>query len=94
MAGIAGRSVLSPDLGGLFVVGDHGLLVVDPQRLGVRGQWASAQTFKSLAASTDGNRLYGFAGARLVRLDARSGAIERSLPLGFEPVAILGVHPV
>jgi hypothetical protein len=94
MSAIAGSSVLASDLGGLFVVGDHGLLVVDPQRLDVRGQWASTQSFKSLAASSDGNRLYGFAGARLVRLDARSGAIEGSLPLSFAPIAILGGHAV
>jgi uncharacterized lipoprotein NlpE involved in copper resistance len=78
----------------LFVVGDHGLLVVDPQRLDVRGQWARTQTFTALAASSDGKRLYGFAGAQLVRVDAQSGAIESSLPLSFAPVAILGVHAV
>ena len=94
MTAIAGRSVLASDLGGLFVVGDHGLLVVDPQRLDVRGQWAATQTFTALAASSGGNRLYGFAGAQLVRLDSRSGAIESTLPLALAPIAILGVRAV
>ncbi|MEP7105279.1 MAG: hypothetical protein ABI838_05495 [Chloroflexota bacterium] len=91
-ATIPGGSVLAADLGRLFVVVDHGLLVVDPQGLDVRNQWARTQTFQTLAAASDGNRLYAFAGAQLVRVDARTGAVESGLPLAMEPVAILGVR--
>ena len=87
-----GASVLSPDRSGLAVALNGGILVLDPDTMGVRGRWANSQVFRSLAASPDGVSIYGLTASGLVRIDPRSGRTDK--PVRVRGTAILGVRAV
>jgi DNA-binding beta-propeller fold protein YncE len=92
--GINSITALAPDGKTLYALAERGLLVIDTQRLTLRGRYLPDWSLDGVAISPDSARLYAASAAqgKIVRLDPATGTIAAEVPAAGQPSGLVRVE--